>query len=153
MISFHPIAANGRAEKLPVPYTDDALTYCAATVVNARGRLYKKPWTGYLVCDGAHIVGGGTFETRPVADRLVLSFEVFAPYRGRGYDAAILRALLKIAAIAAPAATLVAHTPPAEDATTTTLEKNGFTYVGMVEHTTDGLVWLWERPAAQKPAL
>jgi hypothetical protein len=147
MITFHAIAPDGRPENYPDKLAGEAMLFCAAAAVDARRRPYKKPWVSFLVTDPAvGTVGGCGFANMPDDDaRVEIMFECFSAFAGRGYEAAIIRALGIIAAKAAPGVQLYTHTSPHEGADTEILEQSGFHYVGMVEHEVRGLVWLWER--------
>lgn len=148
MINFHAILPHGQPENYPFKLAGEALDFCAVAAVTARARIYRKPWVAFLVTDPEiGTVGGCGFLNMPVDDRVEISWQCFDGFTGRGYEAAMIRALILIAHKAAAKITLYAHSPPIEDEETLILEQCGFDYIGMVEHEERGLMWLWERAA------
>ncbi|MBU0799870.1 MAG: hypothetical protein KKA05_02595 [Alphaproteobacteria bacterium] len=144
MITFHAIAKDGRPENYPQKLAGEPLEACAAVAVMAQhAAVYKKPWVGYLVTDGAHTVGACGFKSAPSSGVVDVELQVFSGFENRGYGTAILRALTKITKIAGPALMMRAQTLPYEGPASAMLEKCGFTYIGMIEHPEDGLMWEW----------
>lgn len=143
MITFHAIGADGMPERFPGRPAGAVLEACAAAAVMARGQAYKKPWVHYIVSHDGQPVGTCGFKNAPADGRVGVVFETFPDYDGRGFAAAMLNALGKIARHAMPGIVLTTYTAPQEDSTTAMLEKCGFQYIGMVEDPESGLVWEW----------
>jgi RimJ/RimL family protein N-acetyltransferase len=143
MITFHAIGPDGTLENHAAALDETARAVCAVAVDAARTRVYRKPWVAYLVGSNGAMVGACGFKSPPRDNRVEITFHTFAAYEGRGYAAAMVRALIKIARSVRPGVTLVARTVPQECPATRILEKCGFTYIGMVNHPSSGLVWGW----------
>ncbi len=114
-----------------------------------RARTGAPPeWGGYLAIDGdrGEIVGSCAFVGMPDADgRVEIAYFTFPAHEGRGYGARMAGLLLERAAASGVVRTVVAHTLPAENASTRILARHGFTRVGTAEDPDEGTVWRWER--------
>lgn len=109
----------------------------------------RAPWGSYLAIEGTArlLVGACGFKGNPDADGAAeIAYFTFPGEEGRGVATAMAEALVRIAAAAQPAATLVrAHTLPQVNASGRVLEKAGFRRCGEVVDPEDGLVWRWDR--------
>ena len=74
-----------------------------------------------------------------------LGYAVAPARQGRGIASAVVRELVRRAR-AASVAVVVAHTLPAESASTAVLRRCGFTRTGEVTDDDEGTVWRWELP-------
>lgn len=106
-------------------------------------------WGPYWSVDVAAdtVVGLVGFKDEPADDRVEIAYFTFPRFEGQGYAT---RAIGHLAALAwHDAATVVAHTLPAANASNTALARHGFVHVGEMIDPDDGLVWRWEksRPA------
>lgn len=104
-------------------------------------------WGYHLLFDTADgaLVGNGGWTGEPVDGVAELGYAVAPGRRGRGIATAAVRTLLERGR-AAGLAVAVAHTLPAESASTTVLTRCGFTRVGEDLDPQEGPVWRWELP-------
>jgi RimJ/RimL family protein N-acetyltransferase len=92
------------------------------------------------------VIGNAGFTGPPDADGLFeIAYGIVAEYQGRGYATEAAQALIGWAAENGHVRTARAHTLAERNASTSVLEKCGFTHMGEVNHPTDGLIWLWEK--------
>ena len=143
MITFHAIGPDGMPENHTAALDETARAVCAVAVTAACTRPYRKPWVAYLVSSNGEMVGACGFKSAPRDNRVEITFHTFPAYERRGFAAAMVHALMKIAHTVRPGVTLVARTVPQECPATRILEKCGFTYIGMINHPASGLVWEW----------
>ena len=144
------IGADG-APGEPLPDLPDGI----AAVLEGTAAMYREtgfvpPWTGYVALEDGRCVGTCAFKGPPSDGRVEIAYFTFAGHEGRGVATRMAGALLRIAAATEPAATVVAQTLPAENASTAVLRKLGFALAGSFESDEDGTVWVWERPAARR---
>jgi ribosomal-protein-alanine N-acetyltransferase len=93
------------------------------------------------------LIGLCSFNGPPDAERAVeISYAIASAYTGRGYASEAARLLIAHAAASGEVRAVRAHTLPEENASTRILKKCGFQHRGPVNHSEDGLVWLWELP-------
>ena len=112
------------------------------TVKLYEGRGFVPPWIGYFaVADGA-VVGTCAFTSPPSDGRVEIAYFTFPELEGRGVATAMARELIAIARTAGIA--VFAHTLPQRNASTTVLERLGFTLAGTDDHPEDGVIWRWE---------
>ena len=106
------------------------------------------PWKdGFAVVHAADsvIIGLCSFTGPPSADAVVeIAYGIAPAYRSRGFASAAARALIAYAFASGQVRTIQAHTLPEHSASTSVLLKCGFTRIGEVTHSEDGLVWRWE---------
>ena len=70
----------------------------------------------------------------------------FLPTKGRGYAKSIIAALFALA-VRSGASTVFAHTLAENNPSNSALRREGFSFVGEVMDSEDGLVWRWEKSA------
>jgi ribosomal-protein-alanine N-acetyltransferase len=102
-------------------------------------------WGAHLFFDddGA-LVGLGGWKGAPVHGAAELGYAVAPARQGRGIATAVVAELVARAA-AAGVTTVVAHTLAEPNASTTVLERSGFTRAAEVIDPDEGPVWRWER--------
>jgi [ribosomal protein S5]-alanine N-acetyltransferase len=98
----------------------------------------------FLDDDGA-LVGFGGWKGPPADGAAELGYAVAPARQGRGIATAVVDELVRRAR-SAGLSTVVAHTLPAESASTAVLRKNGFVRAGDGVDTGAGEVWRWELP-------
>ena len=103
------------------------------------------PWGCYLARSGREVVGAAAFKAAPDAEGTVeIAYMTFAPFEERGHATAMIAALGEIAR-AHGAAAVIAHTPPAMNASARALRRNRFVRADAFDDPEDGPVWYWER--------
>ncbi|MBV8528436.1 MAG: GNAT family N-acetyltransferase [Candidatus Dormibacteraeota bacterium] len=101
-------------------------------------------WGPHLFFDeDGTLVGNGGWKGAPVDGVAELGYAVAPSRQGRGIATAAVQQLLQRGR-AANLRTAVAHTLPQRSASTTVLERCGFTLVGVVLDPSEGRVWRWE---------
>jgi ribosomal-protein-alanine N-acetyltransferase len=114
------------------------------------------PWIGYLTVDipSKTIVGTCAFKGNPDQNGTVeIAYFTFPAHEGRGYATAMARALIQVALSQKQVPTIIAHTLPKTNASTTVLQKAGMKFVGNAVDPEDGLVWRWRyEPTVQRPS-
>jgi ribosomal-protein-alanine N-acetyltransferase len=106
------------------------------------------PWGCYLARSDGTFVGTCAFKSAPdAAGEVEIAYMTFPAFEGRGHATAMAAALVQTAEAAG--ARPIAHTLPAENASTRVLCRNDFAFAGEVTDPEDGLVWRWERRAGQ----
>ena len=92
------------------------------------------------------VVGNSAFVGPPNdAGEIEIAYGVVSSFERRGYATQAAEALTAFALSHEWVTTVIAHTLPANNASTRILEKNGFTFAGEIEHPEDGPVWRWEK--------
>jgi [ribosomal protein S5]-alanine N-acetyltransferase len=126
-----------------------------ATHIRETAALWKKfmlsvravpPWIGYLTVDvpSKTIVGTCAFKGNPDPKGTVeIAYFTFPAHEGKGYATAMARALIQIALSQNQVPTIIAHTLPQTNASTTVLQKAGMKFIGNAVDPEDGLVWRW----------
>lgn len=101
-------------------------------------------WGSHLFFDddGA-LVGFGGWKGQPSDGVAELGYAVAPERQGRGIASAVVRQLVGRARTAG-LRMVCAHTLPEPSASTTVLERCGFTFVGAVTDPDDETVWRWE---------
>jgi ribosomal-protein-alanine N-acetyltransferase len=137
-------ALHGRAANA----ADIADELCA--VAEAHRHLYSRtgaepPWIGYLAQDATHhgLVGACGFKDRCRDGSVEIAYVTFPAHQRRGYGTAMAASLLQIAFAANDVREVLAHTLPAENASTVILRRAGFALTGQVHDPEDGDVWRW----------
>jgi ribosomal-protein-alanine N-acetyltransferase len=96
------------------------------------------------------VVGTCGFKAPPAADRVVeIAYGVAPEYQGKGYATEAAQALTAYAFASGRVRVVLAHTRPEPNASTRVLTKCGFTRIGEVIDSEDGLVWRWEKDIDQ----
>ena len=91
------------------------------------------------------LIGLCSFVGPPSSDGTVeISYGIAPSYRGRGFATQAAQTLIARALTSGSVRTLRAHTLPEHNASTTVLEKCGFTKREEIMHPEDGLIWRWE---------
>ena len=106
-----------------------------------------RPFGGYLAVDSAsgQVVGTCAFKGPPGPDGAIeIAYHTFQPYEGRGHATDMARALIALATSWPGVTRVIAHTLPAQSASTTVLTKAGMRMVGEVDDPEDGRVWRWQ---------
>lgn len=117
-----------------------------ANVRMARGNRAAAPWRGFLaVTDEAGPVGACAFKGPPSARAVEIAYVTFPPFERRGFATAMARELLAIAARSDEVEHVIAHTLPAESASSAILRRLGFAFAGSAVDPDDGPVWRFER--------
>ena len=106
------------------------------------------PWACYLAEKDACIVGTCGFAGPPVDGEAEIAYFTFPGNEGKGIAHQMAVTLMREARKTATAEVFIAHTLPAEGASTTILKKLGFQCLGIVEHPEDGPVWKWRENRA-----
>jgi RimJ/RimL family protein N-acetyltransferase len=101
----------------------------------------------FLADSGARLVGSGGFVGPPQNGVVEIGYEIAPEFRGRGLATAAARAMIgKAKASSSRISTIVAHTLPDHNASTSVLRRLGFQHAGEVEDPDEGTVWRWELP-------
>ncbi|MEY4640159.1 MAG: hypothetical protein RLZZ227_153 [Pseudomonadota bacterium] len=104
---------------------------------------FVEPWVGYLALLDDSYVGMCAFKSPPASNRVEIACHTFPEFEGRGIATKMAAQLVTLARQAEPAVIIAAQTLPEKNASTAILEKNGFEFMGEVEHPDDGVVWEW----------
>lgn len=112
------------------------------------GPAAADPWKdGFAVLHIAEstVVGFCSFTGPPSADETVeIAYGIAPGYQNRGHATEAARELIAYAMASGRVRTIQAHTLPQHNASTRVLLKCGFTLLGEVTHSEDGVVWRWE---------
>ena len=103
-------------------------------------------WGGYLAVDPetSEAVGSCGFKTPPDRDGVIeIAYFTYPGFTGRGHATAMARRLIELATRRPEVRRVIAHTQPAENASTSVLRKVGMRFVGEVVDPDDGRVWRW----------
>ena len=104
---------------------------------------YAEPWVSYYLQDANEFVGVCSFKGPPdAANKIEIAYCTFEPYRGRGLGTTMCALIVEIAK-SQGAVGISARTLPAPSASTSILQKNGFTCTGTIIDPEDGEVWEW----------
>lgn len=144
-MKFITINKDGKPEKEIEnlhPIAEDVLR---STVELYKSAKYVLPWVGYLVLDDlGECIGTCAFKSPPINNIVEIAYFTFPEYEGRGLAERMANRLVHIALQSKPDIKVIAHTLPEENASTSILEKAGFTFDKEVIHPEDGLVWEWK---------
>ncbi len=147
-----PIDASGSPAEPVEALPETAREVCMGTASLYGAVGFEPPWIGYLAKVGGELVGTCAFKAPARANRVEIAYFTFPSYEGRGFATRMVGQLLELAAQAMPGVLVVAQTLPTENASTSVLKRNGFVLAKSIEHPEDGLVWEWQRNAAQPRA-
>ena len=107
------------------------------------------PWKdGFAVVHSADsiVIGFSSFTGPPGEDEMVeIAYGIAPGYQNRGHATEAAQELIAYAFASGRVRTVRAHTLPQHNASTRVLLKCGFTLIGEVIHSEDGIVWRWER--------
>jgi len=107
---------------------------------------------GFLIVhrESGKVIGTAAFKGPPDAEGVVeLAYGIVRVCEGRGYATEAAAALTAFASGIPAVRRVRAHTLPGANASTRVLSKCGFALIGEVTDPEDGLVWRWERDAAE----
>lgn len=104
-------------------------------------------WFTHLVVEGDEVVGVGGFTGPPADGEVEIGYSVAPSRQGRGVATAAVGLWLARAAEAGLRC-VVAHTLPAENASTAVLRRHGFVRDGEAVDPDEGPVWRWARDLA-----
>ncbi len=119
----------------------------AATAAMIDRTHADEPWLGYLAVKDRTLAGTCAFKAPPDHGVVEIAYFTFPSYEGMGVGGAMVRGLLEIA-FSHDVKGIVAHSAPAENASTRILHRHGFRYDGVVWDEDDGEVWRWSRLAS-----
>ena len=91
------------------------------------------------------IIGQCGFTGPPSADEMVeIAYGIAPGYQNRGHATEAAQELIAYAFASGRVRTIRGHTLPQHNPSTRVLRKCGFTLIGEVTHSEDGIVWRWE---------
>lgn len=105
---------------------------------------FNLPWVGYFVKQENKIVGSCAFTGPPVNNKVEVSYWTFKEFEGKGISTFSCKELIRIAKANQPAIIVTARTAPEKNASTSILEKCGFTFTGIVQDHEIGDAWEWK---------
>ena len=106
-------------------------------------------WMHFFLADGgAVLVGSGGFVGPPVNGVVEIGYEIAPAFRERGLATAAAQAMIDKAVASGRVASVIAHTLPSENPSTSVLRRLGFRCTEAVAHPVEGEVWRWELPVA-----
>lgn len=125
----------------------------AAFLASLRTLRNPDPWhLGFAVLhgEGQTVIGSAGFNGAPDSDGVVeVAYGIVPDFEGRGYATEANAALVAFAFASGLVKTVRANTLPNAGASASVLRKCHFTYIGEFNDPDDGLVWRWERSAAE----
>lgn len=104
---------------------------------------FELPWVAYWTSRNEQITGCCSFVNKPSDNMVEIAYWTFKEYEGQGIATEACRELVKIALEANPAVDIIAKTEPQLNASTKILERNNFTFTGIVQDDDIGDAWLW----------
>ena len=104
---------------------------------------YNLPWVGYFVIKEDKIVGSCGFTGQPKEGKVEIAYWTFDEYEGQGIASFSCKELVRISKHSDPMIIVTAKTAPEYNASTKILQKNGFTFTGIVQDHEIGDAWLW----------
>jgi RimJ/RimL family protein N-acetyltransferase len=120
----------------------------AEFLARLNGATASDPWKdGFAIVHVADnvIIGLCSFVGPPSTDGTVeIAYGIVPEYQSRGFASTAAQTLIAYAFASGQVRTIQAHTLPEHSASTSVLLKCGFTRIGEVTHSEDGLVWRWE---------
>lgn len=123
-----------------------------ADVVTATVDLYLRrgfvvPWIGYVAVEDGVVVGSCGFAAPASGGEAEIAYFTFPGHEGKGVATRMATALMALSEEAARTQGIrfIAHTLPAEGASTSILRKLGFELLGTIQHDEDGEIWKWRR--------
>lgn len=108
---------------------------------------FNVPWIGYFVLNQNLIVGSCGFVGEPHDGKVELAYWTFKDFEGQGIASFACKELLLIAYNENPGISVTAKTAPEHNASTKILQKNNFTFSGVVNDDEIGDAWLWTHAA------
>lgn len=148
-LSLHEIGECSLGLPVGVEVPAEELGVIATTRKLYARRSYSHPWICYLAVLGTKCVGTCGFTGPPTDGEVEIAYFTFPGHEGRGVATQMARSLVEIALkTEIPGLSLIAHTLPTRNASTSILAKIGFQHIANIEHEEDGLVWKWARMPA-----
>ena len=105
---------------------------------------FSPPRIGYFVRHNDEMVGGVGYKGKPLEGTVEIAYGTFENFRRKGIGTAACKLLIDLALKTDPWVRVIARTLPENNFSTRILEKNNFTYMGVVQDPVDGPVWEWE---------
>jgi RimJ/RimL family protein N-acetyltransferase len=104
---------------------------------------FNIPWVGYFIIQNNKVVGCCGFTGQPNDRKVEIAYWTFDKFKGQGLASFACKKLISIAQIADPALIITAKTAPEHNASTKILQKNNFTFSGVVQDDEIGDAWFW----------
>lgn len=104
---------------------------------------YDFPWVAYLIIRNNQVLGTGSFTGKPRDGQVEIAYWTFKAFEGQGIASFACKELISIAKKENPNIVISAKTAPENNASTHTLEKNGFRHIKTVQDEEIGDAWLW----------
>jgi [ribosomal protein S5]-alanine N-acetyltransferase len=101
------------------------------------------PWVGYFVKQDNTIIGSCAFTGPPENNKVEISYWTFKEHEGKGVATFACSQLVSMAKKNNPSLTITAKTAPEHNASTKVLQRNGFTFSGVVQDHEIGDAWEW----------
>lgn len=105
---------------------------------------FSPPWICYYASQHGELVGSAAFKGRPMNGVVEIAYGTFDNFRKQGIGATICQKLVELSLKTDPSVRITARTLPELNYSTSILEKNNFTCLGVVEDSDNGPVWEWE---------
>lgn len=105
---------------------------------------FSPPWICYYASLHGDLVGSAAFKGRPINGAVEIAYSTFDNFRRQGIGATICEKLVEVSLKTDPSIRITARTLPECNYSTRILEKNKFTFLGVVQDLDDGSVWEWE---------
>ena len=139
-----PIIETGALAEYPAELAATISAVLQATTQMYCRKGYEPPWIGYLAIENGACVGTCGFNGPQRSNEVEIAYFTFPGNEGMGVATRMASALLAIAQKARPdPPSVLAHTLPEENASTSILRKLGFSLEGEVIHPEDGNIWQW----------
>jgi RimJ/RimL family protein N-acetyltransferase len=104
---------------------------------------YHPPFIGYFVIRDEKIVGVAGFTGKPTDGKVEIAYGTNKLFEGQGIASFACHSLVAIARAFDPFLVITAKTAPEKNASTSVLEKNGFTFTRNVQDEGIGDAWEW----------
>jgi len=134
---------DGAPKELVARMPDALVANCVATADLYRLTGFVEPWVGYVAVDDGEGVGGGAFVGAPQGNCVEIAYFTLKEYEGRGYATRTVAGLIEIARRHEPRIVLKAFTLREQNASTSILQRFGFSVVGDAHDKDAGTVWEW----------
>jgi ribosomal-protein-alanine N-acetyltransferase len=151
-IELHPITETGKLPREVIDYAPSSLSEVAGHLAKQFVEVgYLPPWIGYVAVQSEQseptCVGLCGFKGPPTESeglqRVEIAYFTLPEYEGRGYGAAMGKALVELAYKKDSAVVIAAQTLREDGPSTTILKKLGFIKHAELIHPEDGEIWEW----------